>query len=43
MLCSLLEHQCVVDNVKIHPHSIIAILALNVPFILATFPVDQQQ
>ena len=38
----LVEHQYVADNTKIHPHSIIAILAHDMPIILATLPVDQQ-
>ena len=42
MTGTLVEHQCVAVNIKIHPHSIIAILAHDVPIILATLPVDQQ-
>ena len=44
LLCSLLEHQCVVDNIKIHPTpSLLHIQAPHdVPFILATLPVDRQ-
>ena len=34
----MLEHQCVIDNIKIHP----TILAHDVPIILATLPVDRQ-
>ena len=38
----LVEHQCVADNINIHPYSVIAILAHDMPIILATLPVDQQ-
>ena len=42
LLYSLLEHQCVVYNSKIYPTPSLPILALDMPFILATIPMDQQ-